>query len=159
MQDSLGYFPLTKTYDYIDLMQNPSATSYYQLLVNPTCNRNNIGLGFHTSPPLPPTPPPLLPPRPPPHPYHGQVHSSMSLCLSSITVESRAADYQDCGLSSAPVFLSGESPWDSNLEPSSHPYSRDKAMMRYYEKKKTRRYICGFFFFFLLSLLLIYNFS
>uniref|UniRef100_A0A2N9IUI1 B box-type domain-containing protein n=1 Tax=Fagus sylvatica TaxID=28930 RepID=A0A2N9IUI1_FAGSY len=85
------------------------------LLLNPTHTRN-INLGF------------------PP----GQVHSSISLSLSNITGESSAADYQDCGLS--PVFLTVESPWESNLE-ASCPQARDKAKMRYNEKKKSRTYV------------------
>lgn len=95
------------------LMQtmNPSPNC---MLMNPSCSRN-IGLGFPT----------------------GQVPSSMSLSLSNITGESSAADYQDCGLS--PVFLTGESPWDSGLE-TSCPQARDKAKMRYNEKKKTRTF-------------------
>lgn len=83
------------------------------LLMNPTCSRN-INLGFPT----------------------GQVHSSMSLSLSSMSRESNP-DYQDCGLS--PIFLTGE-PWDSAMEASS-PQARDKAKMRYKEKKKTRMYV------------------
>ncbi|KAJ6366437.1 hypothetical protein OIU77_002924 [Salix suchowensis] len=43
----------------------------------------------------------------------------------------------DCGLS--PLFLSGESPWESHLDASS-PQARDKAKMRYNEKKKTRTF-------------------
>ncbi|BBH00016.1 B-box type zinc finger protein with CCT domain [Prunus dulcis] len=82
------------------------------LLMNPTCSRN-INLGFPT----------------------GQVHSSMSLSLSSMSRESNP-DYQDCGLS--PIFLTGE-PWDSAMEASS-PQARDKAKMRYKEKKKTRMF-------------------
>lgn len=62
----------------------------------------------------------------------GPVHSSVSLSLSNITGESSAADYQDCGMS--PVFLTGESPWESKLE-ASCPQARDKAKMRYNEKK------------------------
>lgn len=82
------------------------------MLVNPSCSRN-ISLGFPT----------------------GQVPSSMSLSLSNLTGESTAANYQDCGLS--PIFLTGESPWEPNLE-TSCPQARDKAKMRYNEKKKTR---------------------
>lgn len=67
----------------------------------------------------------------------GQVPSSMSLSLSNITGECSAADYQDCELST--LFLTGESPWDSNFEPSC-PRARDKAKMRYNEKKKTRMF-------------------
>ncbi|KAL3509656.1 hypothetical protein ACH5RR_029057 [Cinchona calisaya] len=96
-----------------NLMQTMN-TSSNCMLMNPSCSRN-IGLGFPT----------------------GQVHSSISLSLSNITGESSAADYQDCGLS--PVFLTGESPWESGLE-ASCPQARDKAKMRYNEKKKTRTF-------------------
>eukprot|EP00268_Persea_americana_P056094 TRINITY_DN6574_c0_g1_i1.p1 TRINITY_DN6574_c0_g1~~TRINITY_DN6574_c0_g1_i1.p1 ORF type:complete len:117 (+),score=20.18 TRINITY_DN6574_c0_g1_i1:1558-1908(+) len=65
----------------------------------------------------------------------GQVHPSISLSVSNLTGESNVADYQDCGVS--PIFLSGESPWDSNLE-ASGPQARDRAKMRYNEKKKAR---------------------
>ncbi|GAV81310.1 CCT domain-containing protein [Cephalotus follicularis] len=82
------------------------------MIMNGDCNRN-VNLGFPT----------------------GQVHSSMSLSLSNITGESSAADYQDCGLS--PVFLTGESPWESSFE-ASCPQARDRAKMRYIEKKRTR---------------------
>lgn len=85
------------------------------MLVNPSCNRS-INLGFPTGP----------------------VHSNISLPLSNITGESSVTDYQDCGLS--PMFLTGESPWDSNLEVGC-PEARDKAKMRYNEKKKTRMYV------------------
>ncbi|KAI4322564.1 hypothetical protein L6164_022244 [Bauhinia variegata] len=67
----------------------------------------------------------------------GQVHSSISLSLSNITGESSATDYQDSGLS--PVFLTGDTPWESNLEPT-YPQARDKAKMRYNEKKNTRTF-------------------
>lgn len=66
---------------------------------------------------------------------------SISLSVSNLTGESNAADYQDyqdCGVS--PILLTGESPWDSNLETSS-PQARDKAKMRYNEKKKSRMYV------------------
>jgi len=84
------------------------------MFTNPTCSRN-LHLGFPAS--------------------TGQVHPSMSLSLSNIIGESSAVDYQDCGLS--PIFLTGESPWESHLDASS-PHARDKAKMRYNEKKKTR---------------------
>lgn len=91
-------------------MQNMSGSSN-SLVMNPTYNIN-IGLGF----------PPV-----------GQVNS---LSLSTMTGESSVTtDYQDCGLS--PVFLSGETPWESNLE-HTRAHSRDQAKMRYFEKKKTR---------------------
>ncbi|KAI3465643.1 hypothetical protein Pfo_022306 [Paulownia fortunei] len=92
-----------------NLMQAMSASANC-MLMNP-----NIGLGFAS----------------------GQVPSSLSLALSNITGESSAAEYQDCGLS--PLFLTGDSPWDSNFE-SSCPQARDKAKMRYNEKKKTRTF-------------------
>ncbi|XP_048127403.1 zinc finger protein CONSTANS-LIKE 12-like [Rhodamnia argentea] len=84
------------------------------LLMSPGCSRN-LNFGYPAGP----------------------VHSSISLSLSNITGESSAADYQDCGLS--PVFLTGESPWEPNLE-ASCPQARDKAKMRYNEKKKTRTF-------------------
>ncbi|KAL7102392.1 hypothetical protein ACP275_08G117600 [Erythranthe tilingii] len=70
---------------------------------------------------------------------NGQVPTSMSLALSNITRESTTStsEYQDCGLS--PLFLTGDSSWDSNFEPSC-PHARDKAKMRYNEKKKTRTF-------------------
>nr|DAD23254.1 TPA_asm: hypothetical protein HUJ06_024717 [Nelumbo nucifera] len=67
-----------------------------------------------------------------------QVNSSLSLSFSNLTGESSVSDYQDCGVS--PMFLTGESPWDSNLD-TSCPQARDKAKMRYNEKKKTRMYV------------------
>uniref|UniRef100_A0A5B7AWP9 Zinc finger protein CONSTANS-LIKE 12 n=1 Tax=Davidia involucrata TaxID=16924 RepID=A0A5B7AWP9_DAVIN len=106
-------FPSSRAAGPASLMQSMSGSPNC-MLMNPCCNRN-IGLGFST----------------------GQVHSSISLSLSNITGESSAADYQDCGLS--PVFLTGESPWESNLE-ASCPQARDKAKMRYNEKKKTRTF-------------------
>ncbi|KAL7142266.1 hypothetical protein ABFS83_08G112500 [Erythranthe nasuta] len=70
---------------------------------------------------------------------NGQVPTSMSLALSNITRESTTStsEYQDYGLS--PLFLTGDSSWDSNFEPSC-PHARDKAKMRYNEKKKTRTF-------------------
>uniref|UniRef100_A0A6N2MM87 CCT domain-containing protein n=1 Tax=Salix viminalis TaxID=40686 RepID=A0A6N2MM87_SALVM len=94
-------------------MQTISGNANCSIFTNPSCSRN-LNLGFS-----------------------GQVHSSMSLPLSNIIGESSSADYQDCGLS--PLFLSGESPWESHLDASS-PQARDKAKMRYNEKKKTRTF-------------------
>ncbi|XP_042483186.1 zinc finger protein CONSTANS-LIKE 12 isoform X2 [Macadamia integrifolia] len=91
-----------------------SASGADQVLLNPGCYRN-IRLNFPT----------------------GQVHSGMPLPFSNLIGESSIADYQDCGVS--PVFLSSESPWDSNLE-TSCPQARDKAKLRYNEKKKTRMF-------------------
>ncbi|GMI74772.1 B-box domain protein 10, Constans like 12 [Hibiscus trionum] len=82
------------------------------MLMNPGCN---INLGYHG----------------------GQIPSTMARSLSNIAGENSPADYQDCGLS--PVFLTRESPWESNLEVSC-PQARDKAKMRYNEKKKTRTF-------------------
>ncbi|KAL2331813.1 hypothetical protein Fmac_019394 [Flemingia macrophylla] len=83
-------------------------------LMNPSGTRN-ISLGF------------------PP----GQVHSNIPFQLTNIVGENNSSEYQDCGLS--PVFLPGESPWETNLE-GTCPKARDKAKMRYNEKKKTRTY-------------------
>lgn len=73
----------------------------------------------------------------------GQAPSSMPL-ITSITGESSVSEYQDCGLS--PLFLTGDSRWDSNFETVSSPQARDKAKMRYNEKKKTRTYAIHFHF-------------
>ncbi|KAL4278106.1 hypothetical protein GQ457_03G005840 [Hibiscus cannabinus] len=67
----------------------------------------------------------------------GQIPSTMVRSLSNVAGENSPAGYQDCGLS--PVFLTGESSWESNLEVSC-PQARDKAKMRYKEKKKTRTF-------------------
>ncbi|KAH6795984.1 hypothetical protein C2S51_036970 [Perilla frutescens var. frutescens] len=68
---------------------------------------------------------------------NGQAPLSMPL-MTSITGESSVSEYQDCGLS--PLFLTGDSRWDSNFEAMSSPQARDKAKMRYNEKKKTRTF-------------------
>ncbi|KAJ6683500.1 hypothetical protein OIU85_007211 [Salix viminalis] len=98
----------------VGAIQNISGNANCNILINPSCGRN-LNLGFPAG--------------------AGQVHPSMSLSLSNIIGESSAADFQDCGLS--PIFLAGESPWESHLDASS-PQARDKAKMRYNEKKKTR---------------------
>ncbi|CAL9093821.1 unnamed protein product [Musa acuminata var. zebrina] len=67
--------------------------------------------------------------------HTGNVCPTISLSLSNLTGESSAADYQDRGVS--PTFLTGESTWDSNLEPGC-PQARNEAKMRYNEKKKSR---------------------
>ncbi|KAK8605793.1 hypothetical protein V6N13_102565 [Hibiscus sabdariffa] len=82
------------------------------MLINPGCN---INLGYPG----------------------GQIPSTMARSISNIAGKNSPADYQDCGLS--PVFLTRESPWESNLEVSC-PQARDKAKMRYNEKKKTRTF-------------------
>ncbi|KAG6420431.1 hypothetical protein SASPL_116958 [Salvia splendens] len=58
--------------------------------------------------------------------------------LPLIKGESSVSEYQDCGLS--PLFLTGDSRWDSNFEAMSSPQARDKAKMRYNAKKKTRTF-------------------
>lgn len=68
----------------------------------------------------------------------GMPFPSGPLSLTTVTGESSVAGNQDCGLS--PVFLAGESPWESSLDTTS-PQARDKAKMRYNEKKKTRMYV------------------
>ncbi|XP_034922636.1 putative zinc finger protein CONSTANS-LIKE 11 isoform X1 [Populus alba] len=100
----------------VSAIQNISGNANCSIFTNPSCSRN-LHLGFPAG--------------------TGQVHPSMSLSLSNIIGESSAADYQDCGLS--PIFLTGESPWESHLDASS-PHARDKAKMRYNEKKKTRTF-------------------
>ncbi|KAG5226544.1 zinc finger protein [Salix suchowensis] len=100
----------------VGAIQNISGNANCNILINPSCGRN-LNLGFPAG--------------------AGQVHPSMSLSLSNIIGESSAADFQDCGLS--PIFLAGESPWESHLDASS-PQARDKAKMRYNEKKKTRTF-------------------
>nr|XP_018682559.1 PREDICTED: uncharacterized protein LOC103988384 [Musa acuminata subsp. malaccensis] len=67
--------------------------------------------------------------------HNGNVCPTISLSLSNLTGESSAADYQDRGVS--PTFLTGESTWDSNLEPG-RPQARNEAKMRYNEKKKSQ---------------------
>ncbi|CAN1232311.1 Zinc finger protein CONSTANS-LIKE 12 [Linum perenne] len=99
--------------------------------MNPNCNNrtNNINLGFTNDQT---------------HHHGQQVHSSaMSISFSTnISGESSAADYQDCGLSTSPAFLSGteSSPWESTLETTSTPQARFQAKLRYNEKKKTRTF-------------------
>ncbi|KAH9306384.1 hypothetical protein KI387_010788, partial [Taxus chinensis] len=64
------------------------------------------------------------------------VCSSFSLSLSSLSGESSAADYHDCGLS--PMILKGEPTWGPSNSDSLFSQARDNAMMRYKEKKKLR---------------------
>ncbi|KAL0287053.1 UNVERIFIED_CONTAM: putative zinc finger protein CONSTANS-LIKE 11 [Sesamum calycinum] len=109
-QDCLGFQP-AQVAGSTNLMQAAmNAGGANCMLMNP-----NIGLGFAS----------------------GQVPSNISLTLSNITRESSGTEYQDCGLS--PLFFTGDSPWDSNFEPSC-PQARDRAKMRYNEKKKTRTF-------------------
>ncbi|KAG5242066.1 zinc finger protein [Salix suchowensis] len=110
---NLQHYATTCVSGSASAMQTMSGNANCSRFTNPSCSKN-LNLGFS-----------------------GQVHSSMSLPLSNIIGESSSADYQDCGLS--PLFLSGESPWESHLDASS-PQARDKAKMRYNEKKKTRTF-------------------
>ncbi|MBA0828899.1 hypothetical protein Goarm_013526 [Gossypium armourianum] len=102
-------FPSSQVGGLASMMASMIGTSNC-MLINPGCN---INLGYPV----------------------GQIPSTMAHSLSTIAVENSPADYQDCRL--APVFLTGESPWESNLEVSC-PQARDKAKIRYNEKKKTR---------------------
>lgn len=68
--------------------------------------------------------------------HTGNVCPTISLSLPNLTGESSAADYQDCGVS--PTFLTGESTWDSNLEPG-RPQARNEAKMRSMRKRKVNR--------------------
>ncbi|CAH8276582.1 unnamed protein product [Arabidopsis lyrata] len=68
----------------------------------------------------------------------GNVVPSMSISMSNITGENSATDYQDCGIS--PGFLIGDSPWESNVEVSFNPKSRDEAKKRYKQKKSKRMF-------------------
>ncbi|KAL1220615.1 putative zinc finger protein CONSTANS-LIKE 11 [Cardamine amara subsp. amara] len=69
---------------------------------------------------------------------NGNVVPSLSLSMSNITGESSVNDYQDCGIS--PGFLIGDSPWESNVEVSFNPKSRDEAKKRYNQKKSKRMF-------------------
>ncbi|KAI3769513.1 hypothetical protein L6452_00619 [Arctium lappa] len=73
-----------------------------------------------------------------PNPCYRRQHSNIS--FSSLTGESSAGEYQDCGASS--MLLMGEPPWctggaDQNTTPSG---SRSDAVLRYKEKKKMRKF-------------------
>lgn len=73
-----------------------------------------------------------------PNPY-GRQQSNIS--FSSLTGESSAGEYQDCGASS--MFLMGEPPWGTGggLDPNATPSgSRSDAVLRYKEKKKMRKF-------------------
>ncbi|KAK8519055.1 hypothetical protein V6N12_012285 [Hibiscus sabdariffa] len=104
-------FPSPQVGGIASMMASMSGNSNC-MLMNPGCN---INLGYPG----------------------GQIPSTMARSLSNFAGENSPADYQDCGLS--PVFLTRESPWESNLEVSC-PQARDKAKMRYNEKKKTRTF-------------------
>lgn len=64
------------------------------------------------------------------------VPSLSSISMSNMTGESNANDFQDCGISSG--FSIGDSPWESNIEVSFSPKSRDEAKKRYKQKKSKR---------------------
>ncbi|KAI3809677.1 hypothetical protein L1987_19274 [Smallanthus sonchifolius] len=79
-----------------------------------------------------------------PNPCYARQHSNLS--FSSLTGESSAGEYQDCGVSSR--LLLGEPPWynsgpgpgparDQTTTPSG---SRSDAVLRYQEKKKMRKF-------------------
>nr|XP_043621448.1 zinc finger protein CONSTANS-LIKE 9-like [Erigeron canadensis]XP_043621449.1 zinc finger protein CONSTANS-LIKE 9-like [Erigeron canadensis] len=69
---------------------------------------------------------------------YGRQHSNIS--FSSLTGESSAGEYQDCGASS--MLLMGEPPWCTpGVAPSNTPSgSRSDAVLRYKEKKKMRKF-------------------
>ncbi|XP_020599348.1 zinc finger protein CONSTANS-LIKE 10-like [Phalaenopsis equestris] len=68
-----------------------------------------------------------------------QAHSSLSHTFSSLTGESSAGDYGDCGMSS--MLLMGESPWyPTSSDISIQAANRGNAVMRYKEKKKARKF-------------------
>ncbi|KAK9056828.1 hypothetical protein SSX86_024192 [Deinandra increscens subsp. villosa] len=79
-----------------------------------------------------------------PNPCYARQHSNIS--FSSLTGESSAGEYQDCGASS--TFLLGEPPWyNSGLGPglaldqtTTASGSRSDAVLRYKEKKKMRKF-------------------
>lgn len=62
-----------------------------------------------------------------------------NISFSSLTGESTANDYQDCGASS--MILMGEPPWCTLAHDSTTPSGiRNDAVLRYKEKKKTRKF-------------------
>eukprot|EP00252_Welwitschia_mirabilis_P001181 TRINITY_DN11099_c0_g1_i2.p1 TRINITY_DN11099_c0_g1~~TRINITY_DN11099_c0_g1_i2.p1 ORF type:complete len:124 (+),score=19.25 TRINITY_DN11099_c0_g1_i2:252-623(+) len=65
-------------------------------------------------------------------------HASLSLSVSSLSRDSSAADYHDCGVS--PLLLERDSQWVSSNNDSAFQKARDSAMMRYKEKKKSRMF-------------------
>ncbi|CAL9179203.1 unnamed protein product [Musa hybrid cultivar] len=69
----------------------------------------------------------------------GNICTTFSLSLSNLTGESSADDHEDCGVS--PMFLTGESTWDSNPEPGHrHLQERNEAKMTYNEKNRSRTF-------------------
>ncbi|XP_076908626.1 zinc finger protein CONSTANS-LIKE 9-like isoform X1 [Bidens hawaiensis] len=76
-------------------------------------------------------------------PNHGYARQHSNISFSSLTGESTANDYQDCGASS--MFLSGEPPWYNSGPGLAHDLaspsgSRSDAVQRYKEKKKMRKF-------------------
>lgn len=72
-----------------------------------------------------------------PNRCYGKQLSNIS--FSSLTGESSAGDYQDCGASS--MLLMGEPPWCTPAHDSTTPTGiRNDAVLRYKEKKKTRKF-------------------
>ncbi|KAI3755682.1 hypothetical protein L1987_55488 [Smallanthus sonchifolius] len=62
-----------------------------------------------------------------------------NISFSSLTGDSNAGDYQDCGASS--MLLKGEPPWCTPAHDSTTPSGiRNDAVLRYKEKKKTRKF-------------------
>ncbi|CAL9198859.1 unnamed protein product [Musa hybrid cultivar] len=73
--------------------------------------------------------------------HTGNICPTISLSLSNLTGESSADDHEDCGVS--PMFLTGESTWDSNPEPGHlHLQERNEAKMTYNEKNRIRVFSC-----------------
>ncbi|CAL9121103.1 unnamed protein product, partial [Musa acuminata var. zebrina] len=71
--------------------------------------------------------------------HTGNICPIISLSLSNLTGESSADDHEDCGVS--PMFLTGESTWDSNPEPGHlHLQERNEAKMTYNEKNRSRTF-------------------
>lgn len=74
-----------------------------------------------------------------PNPCYARQHSNIS--FSSLTGESSAGEYQDCGASS--MLLMGEPPWciQGGSDQTAAPIgSRSDAVLRYREKKKMRKF-------------------
>ncbi|KAL7592396.1 hypothetical protein Lser_V15G34934 [Lactuca serriola] len=79
-----------------------------------------------------------------PNPCYGRQHSNIS--FSSLTGESSAGEYQDCGASSS-MLLMGEPPWfiqggggGGSDQTTTAIGSRSDAVLRYREKKKMRKF-------------------
>ncbi|KAJ8479029.1 hypothetical protein OPV22_022756 [Ensete ventricosum] len=71
--------------------------------------------------------------------HTGNIRPTISLSLSNLTGESSADDHEDGGV--PPMFLTGESTWDSNPEPGHlHLQARNEAKMTYNERKRSRMF-------------------